>query len=139
MMPKRTSQAWSRRKGTPGVQTESVLDCADNSGARKLKMIAAIGYHGRRRRQPYASLGDQIVATVKKGKPELRHQIVRAIVVRQKMPYKRANGEWIQFEDNAAVVIDSEGEPKGTEIRGAVAKEAAKKWPAVGKIARIIV
>lgn len=138
-MPKRTSQAWSRTKGTPGIQTETVLECADNSGARKLQMISAVGYHGNRRKQPYASLGDQIVATVKKGKPELRRQIVRAVVIRQRMPYQRANGSWVQFEDNAAVLIDTEGEPKGTEIRGAIAKEAAKKWPSVGKIARIIV
>lgn len=138
-MPKRTSQTWSRRKGTPGIQTETVLDCADNSGARKLKMIASVGYQGTRRRQPHASLGDQIVTIVKKGKPELRRQIVRAVVIRQRMPFQRANGQWIQFEDNAAVLIDTEGEPKGTEIRGAVAKEAAKKWPSVGKICRIIV
>lgn len=138
-MPKSTSQTWSRRKGTPGIQTETMLECADNSGARKLKMVASVGYKGRRRRQPHASIGDQIVAIVKKGKPELRRQIVRAIVIRQRMPFQRESGEWIQFEDNAAVLIDNEGEPKGTEIRGAVAKEAAKKWPSVGRICRIIV
>lgn len=138
-MPKRTSQAWSRRKGTPGIQTETILKCADNSGAQKLKMIASVGSQGTKRKQPNATLGDEIVATVKKGKPELRRQVVRAVIIRQKMPYRRANGQWIQFEDNAAVLIDTEGEPKGTETRGALAKEAAKRWPAVGKISTIIV
>jgi len=103
------------------------------------KVIAVAGYKGRQRRIPHATLGDVVICVVKEGTPKMRKKIVRAVIVRQRMPYRRKDGTWIQFEDNAAVLINPEGEPLGSEVHGPIAREAAKRWPSVGKIARIIV
>ncbi|MHA1676839.1 MAG: 50S ribosomal protein L14, partial [Candidatus Njordarchaeales archaeon] len=111
----------------------------DNSGARILEVISVIGYKGVQRRQPKATIGDVVVATVKEGTPKMRKQIVRAVIIRQRMPYRRKDGSWIQFEDNAAVLINQEGEPLGSEIRGPIAREAARRWPSIGRIAKIVV
>ena len=70
----------------------------------------------------------------------MRKQVVFAVIVRQKMPYRRQNGERIMFEDNAAVVVkDEAGNPKGTIFKGAIAKEACDRWPPVAKLSKIIV
>ncbi len=114
------------------------LECTDNTGAKELGIISVIGYKGTRRRMPKAGVGDMFVASVKKGKPELRKQVVHGIVVRQKKEYRRLNGMRIKFEDNAAVLVSPEGEPQGSEIRGPLAREAAEKWPQVAGIATII-
>jgi large subunit ribosomal protein L14 len=119
--------------------TGSVIDCADNTGAKKLRLINVIGYKGRLKRMPAGCIGDQIVVSVRKGRPDLRTQVLRAIIVRQRKPYMRKDGTWIQFEDNAAVLITAEGELRGSEIKGPVAKEAAERWPRVAGAASIIV
>jgi large subunit ribosomal protein L14 len=75
---------------------------------------------------------------VRKGNPNLRKQVLPAIIVRQRQLYRRVNGMWIQFEDNAAVIITAEGELRGSEIRGPVAKEAAERWPRIAGAASII-
>ena len=129
----------TRRAITPGVQVGTILKVADNSGAKEIMVIGVPKLKTRLRRIPYASVGDMVVATVKKGTPEMRKQVVRAIIVRQKKPYKRPNGVWVAFEDNAAVIVSPEGVPKGSEIRGPIAKEAAKRWPKIAALATIIV
>jgi len=68
----------------------------------------------------------------------MRKKIFSAVVVRQRKPYRRAEGIWIQFEDNAAVIITPDGEMKGSEVRGPVAKEAAERWPRIASAASII-
>ena len=138
-MPKRKAATFPKIKGTPGINVTTKLVCADNSGAKVLQVIAVIGYKGRQRRIPRATIGDVVVCVVKEGSPKMRKNIVRAVIVRQRMPYRRKDGTWIQFEDNAAVLINQEGEPLGTEIHGPVAREAARRWPSVGRIAKIIV
>jgi len=138
-MPKRKAAAFPKTKGTPGINVTTRLICADNTGAKILEVIAVIGYKGRQRRIPKATLGDVVIAVVKTGSPKMRKKIVRAVIVRQRMPYRRKDGTWIQFEDNAAVIVNPEGEPLGSEVHGPIAREAAKRWPSVGKIARIIV
>lgn len=91
-------------------------------------------------RSPTAAVADLIMASVKKGKPEMRKQVVFAVVVRQKKEWRRPDGTRIQFEDNAAVLCkDKEGNPKGTIIKGAIPKEVAERWPALAKLASIIV
>ncbi|HUU89551.1 MAG TPA: uL14 family ribosomal protein, partial [Candidatus Glassbacteria bacterium] len=77
--------------------------------------------------------------SVRKGTPELRKKMFQAVIVRQRKPYRRIDGVWIQFEDNAAAIITPDGEMKGSEIRGPVAKEAAERWPRVASAARTIV
>ncbi len=122
-----------------GLPVGSVLKCADNTGAKKLKLIQVIGYKGRLRRLPSAAVGDKITVSVRRGTPDMRKKLFQAVVVRQKKSYRRVNGVWVQFEDNAAVIITPDGEMKGSEIRGPVAKEAAERWPRIASAASIIV
>ncbi|MCK5627409.1 50S ribosomal protein L14 [Candidatus Bathyarchaeota archaeon] len=121
-----------------GLPTGSVLTCADNTGAKKLKLINVTGYKGRLKRPPEACVGDMVTVSVSKGKPELRRQMFPAVVIRQRKLFRRPDGMRVQFEDNAAVIMTPEGELKGTEIRGPVAKEAAERWPRVANVADLV-
>jgi large subunit ribosomal protein L14 len=80
-----------------------------------------------------------VMVSVRKGTPDLRKQILPAVVIRQRKPFRRADGAWVEFEDNAAVIMTPEGEMKGSEIRGPVAKEAAERWPRIAGASSIIV
>ncbi|WP_088336250.1 50S ribosomal protein L14 [Methanopyrus sp. KOL6] len=115
------------------------LTCADNTGARELQIIAVKGYKGVRRRLPNAGIGDMVVCSVKEGTPDMRKEVVNAVIVRQRKEYRRPDGTRVKFEDNAAVIVTPDGAPRGSEIRGPVAKEAAERWPRIGSIASIIV
>jgi len=110
------------------IQQESVLDVADNSGARKVACIRVLGGSGRR----YASIGDVIVVSVKDAIPNARvkkGEVRRAVVVRTAKGIGRQDGTYIRFDDNAAVLIDAAKEPVGTRIFGPVARELrAKKF-----------
>jgi large subunit ribosomal protein L14 len=88
---------------------------------------------------PAATLGDRITVSVRHGTPDMRNKIFQAVVVRQRKPFRRAEGVWVQFEDNAAVIITPEGEMKGSEIRGPVAKEAAERWSRIASASSIII
>ncbi|MEM3079861.1 MAG: 50S ribosomal protein L14, partial [Thermoproteota archaeon] len=110
-----------------GLPAGARLICADNTGAKVLRLINVAGYKSRLRRIPSACVGEMVKVSVVKGSPDLRKQILPAIIVRQRKPYRRSDGVWVQFDDNAAVLITPEGEMKGTEIRGPVAKEAAER------------
>ncbi|MHA1607630.1 MAG: 50S ribosomal protein L14 [Candidatus Freyarchaeota archaeon] len=122
-----------------GLPVGARVICADNSGAKVVQIISVIGYKGRLNRYPTAGVGDMVSVSVKEGTPEMRRQVLRAVVVRQRKPYRRKNGEWIQFEDNAVAIVSPEGDPKGSEIRGPIAREAAERWPRIAGIASIIV
>jgi len=121
------------------LPTGSKLVCADNTGAKEVEIISVRAYKGIRRRLPKAGVGDLIIVSIKKGKPELRHQTSLAVIVRQRKEYTRFSGSKIKFEDNAAVLVGDDGIPKGTEIKGAIAREAAEKWNKIGSIASIVV
>ena len=129
----------SRRKVVTGLQVGSYVKVSDNSGAKVAMIIGVPGYHGRLRRIPPAGVGDMVVVTVKKGTPEMRHQVVRAVVIRQKKPFRRPDGTWVAFEDNAVVIVTEDGAPKGSEIRGPVAREVVERWPRIGNVASIVV
>lgn len=122
-----------------GLQPPALLRCADNTGARVLRLVQVMGYKGRLRRYPKAAIGDRITVSVRHGTPDMRKKIFQAIIVRQRQPFRRVDGIWVQFEDNAAVIITPEGEMKGSEIRGPVAKEAAERWPRIASASSIIV
>ncbi|MDP7974604.1 MAG: 50S ribosomal protein L14 [TACK group archaeon] len=122
-----------------GITTGTELVCADNSGAKVIEMISVEGYRGRIRRYPRATLGNVITASVKVGNPEMRRQIVKAIVVRQRMPARRPDGMRLIFEDNAAVILTPDGDPKGTEVHGPVAKEAAERIVKLAGMAMMVV
>ena len=108
------------------IQTESVVEVADNSGAKKLKTIKVLG--GSKRR--YASVGDVIVVSVREALPNgkvKKGDIARAVVVRTKKEIRRADGTYIRFDNNSAVLVDKQGEPIGTRIFGPVARELRAK------------
>ena len=108
------------------IQQESVLRIADNTGARAALCIRVLG--GSRRR--YAGVGDVIVATVKDAIPNAgikKGTVVKAVVVRTAKESRRRDGTYIRFDDNAAVIIDDNGEPRGTRIFGPVGRELREK------------
>jgi large subunit ribosomal protein L23e len=117
------------------VQVGSVINCADNTGAKSLFIISAKGVQGRLNRYPKASVGDMVIVSVKKGPPDLRKKVALAVVVRQRMPYKRPDGTVISFEDNAGVIVKPNGELKGNTVLGPTAKEATGMWPKVAAAA----
>jgi len=121
------------------LPTGARLVCTDNTGARELEIIAVRGYKGVRRRYPSAGVGDIVVVSVKKGSPDIRKQVHYAVIVRQRKEYRRPDGTRVRFDDNAAVITDPNGNPKGSEIRGPVARKAAERFSKIGSIATIIV
>lgn len=124
---------------TPGVFMESLVRVSDNSGARLAKVVGVLNLKTTWRRIPGAAVGDVVVVSVREGKPELRKQIMHGIVIRQRRPYRRPDGTWIAFEDNAIVLITPEGDPKGTEIHGPVAREALERWPKLAAMVTMVV
>lgn len=128
-----------KAKVSKGLQVGSFLVCADNSGAKKLQIISVKGYKGRRRRRGKAGVGDMIKVSVKEGDVKIRKQVLDAVVIRQKSEYKRPDGMRISFEDNAAVIVNEKGEPRGTQVKGPMAKEVTERYLTVGKIASVVV
>merc|ERR1712146_423830 len=116
----------------------AVMNCADNTGAKNLYVIAVKRNGARLNRLPAAAIGDIVMATVKKGKPELRKKVMTALVVRQRKPWRRMDGQYIYFEDNAGVIVNAKGEMKGSAITGPVAKECADLWPRIASAANTI-
>merc|ERR1711964_312924 len=88
----------------------AVMNCADNTGAKNLYIISVKGIKGRLNRMPSATVGDMFMGTVKKGNPELRKKVMPAVVIRQRRTWRRKNGEFIYFEDNAGVIVNEKGE-----------------------------
>lgn len=108
------------------IQQQTRLTVADNTGARELMCIRVLGNSGRR----YASVGDVIVAVVKDALPNMpvkKSEVVKAVVVRVRNNVKRADGTTIRFDDNAAVIIQKDGNPKGTRVFGPIARELRDK------------
>lgn len=108
------------------IQQESRLKVADNSGAKEVLCIRVLGGSGRR----YARIGDTIIVTVKSAIPGgnvKKGEVSKAVVVRTKKEYRRRDGTYIRFDENAAVLLNDQGEPKGTRIFGPVARELREK------------
>ncbi|WP_337860258.1 50S ribosomal protein L14 [Ferroplasma sp.] len=122
-----------------GLPLGAVIPCADNTGAKVISLIGVKALHTVARRIPAAGVGDLFIASVKRGTPEMRAKVVYAVVVRQRRPYRRADGNIIEFEDNAAVLVTLDGEVRGSDIKGPVAREAAERWPRIAAIASTIV
>jgi large subunit ribosomal protein L14 len=125
---------------TRGLPTGAQLECIDNTGAKIVQIITVPKLHTTKRRYPAAGVGDMIVVSVKKGTPEMRRQVLYAVIVRQKRPFRRPDGTTVLFEDNACVIINKDdGEVKGSQIKGPVAREAAQRWPRISATATTIV
>lgn len=124
---------------TQGLSKGSIVTCADNSGARELRIISVAGYTGTKNRHPKAGVGDKVVVSVVKGTPEMRRQILEAVVVRQRQSIRRPDGTRVKFEDNAAVLIDDAEDPRGTELKGPIAREVAERFGSIASTATVIV
>eukprot|EP00386_Alphamonas_edax_P002769 GDKI01008433.1.p2 GENE.GDKI01008433.1~~GDKI01008433.1.p2 ORF type:complete len:153 (-),score=50.74 GDKI01008433.1:127-549(-) len=120
---------------TMGLNVGALINCADNSGAKNIYMIAVKGFGSHLNRLPKASVGDMVLCSVKKGKPDLRKKVMPAIVVRQRKAWRRPEGFFLYFEDNAGVIVNPKGEMKGSAITGPVAKECAEMWPKIASAA----
>lgn len=123
-----------------GIPHGAVINIADNSGARSLRVISVKGFKSRTRQLGCAGVADLVTGSVVTGDLEMRHKVVQAVIIRQKKEYARADGMRVSFEDNAAVIIKDVrlGTPKGTVVKGPVAKEVALRWSQVGKLASIL-
>jgi large subunit ribosomal protein L14 len=117
----------------------SRLVCHDNSGAKELEIIGAVGYKGVRGRYVSAGIGQLVTVSVKKGKPDMVKKVVKALIIRQKKEFRRPNGIRVGFEDNAAVLVTDDGLPVGTEVKGVVAREIYERFPKVSAISAGIV
>ena len=125
---------------TRGIQKGTYLVACDNSGAKSLFVISFRGGKGVKGRNPSGGVGDLITASVRDGNPEMRKKVVNAVIVRQHKEYRRADGIRIKFEDNAAIVLkDDKGNPKGTLVKGPIAREVVLRWPAIAKIAKVVI
>lgn len=122
-----------------GLCNGSRILITDNSGAKIAQIINVDHSKTRLRRLPKATVGSVCTVTIKKGKPEMRGNILKAVIVRQRMIYRRLDGTRLCFEDNAGVLISKEGDPRGTEIRGPIAREAAEMFPRLASISSLII
>ena len=116
------------------------IETCDNSGAKIIRVFTVMNLNTTKGRIQSCGVGDLVMASVLRGRPDMRKQVVFAVIVRQRKEYKRADGMRIKFADNSAVVLkDDKGNPKGTIFKGAIAKEACERWPGVAKIASVVV
>merc|ERR1719487_37187 len=124
---------------TLGLPVGATINCADNTGGKNIHIISVALVGGRLNRLPGASPGDMVLASIKKGKPELRKKVTPAIVVRQRKAWRRRDGIVIYFEDNAGVIVNVKGEMKGSQVTGPIGKECADIWPRIASAASTVV
>ena len=122
-----------------GLPVSALINCADNSGAKNLYIFAAKKIQAALNRLPAASVGDMVLSTVKKGKPDLKKKVLYGVIVRQRKPWRRRDGYFIYFQDNAGVIISNKGDMKGSSILGPIAKECADLWPKLAAASESVV
>ena len=126
-------------KPTRGLNIGSIVEAADNGGARIVKIVSIKRGKTKKGRQGYAKIADWVKVSVRKGDPKMKGEVFDAIVVRQRKPWRRTTGERICFADNAVALLkDEKGNPKGTQIKGPIAREVQERWKEVAKIASIV-
>jgi len=124
---------------TKGLLIGSLVNATDNSGARIVRIVSVKRGKSTRGRQQGAAVADHVKVSVRKGNPEMKGQVFDAVVVRQRKPFRRNSGERVAFEDNAVVLLkDEKGNPKGTQVKGTIAREAFTRWGEVGKLAKFV-
>ncbi len=124
---------------TRGLHIGSYVLASDNSGARIVKITSVKHGKTKKGRQQYAKLSDWVKVSVREGKPDMKGVVFDAVVIRQRKSYRRKTGERVCFEDNAVALLkDEKGNPKGTQIRGPVAREVQERWPSIAKIAQFV-
>ncbi len=126
-------------KVTRGLNIGSHVLASDNSGARIVKITSVVHGKSKKGRQQYAKVSDWVKVSVRAGKPDMKGQVFDAVVIRQRKSYRRRTGERVCFEDNAVALLkDDKGNPKGTQIKGPVAREVQERWQSVAKIAQFV-
>jgi large subunit ribosomal protein L14 len=126
-------------KPTRALNLGAYLIASDNSGAKIVKLVGIKKGKSKKGRQGYAKIADWVKVSVRKGVPDMKGKVFDAVVIRQKREYRRKTGERVAFEDNAVAILkDDKGNPKGTQIKGPVAREILERWNSVAKIAKII-
>jgi large subunit ribosomal protein L14 len=126
-------------RGTKGLNFGANMVAADNSGAKIVKLVSVVKGKGRKGKQGAAKISDWVKVSIRKGKPDMKGKVFDAVIIRQRKPYRRLNGERVAFEDNAVAILkDEKGNPKGTQIKGPIAREVLERWPTVAKLASIV-
>lgn len=126
-------------KATKGLNIGSIAVAADNGGARICRIVGIKKGKGRKGRQMSCKIADWVKVSVRKGLPEMKGKVFDAVVVRIRKPYRRKTGELIAFTDNAVAILkDEKGNPKGTQIKGVVAREVQERWSSISKIAQYV-
>jgi large subunit ribosomal protein L14 len=124
---------------TRGLNIGAICVASDNSGARIVRVVSVKHGKSAKGRQQYAKVADHVKVSVRAGKPEMKGKVFDAIIIRQRKPYKRRTGERVVFEDNAVCILkDDKGNPKGTQVKGPVAREVHERWASVAKIAQYV-
>jgi large subunit ribosomal protein L14 len=124
---------------TRGLNIGSLVNACDNSGARIVKIVSVKRGKTSKGRMGYAKVADWVKVSVRKGNPKMKGEVFDAVVVRQKKSWRRNTGERICFSDNAVALLkDEKGNPKGTQIKGAIAREIQERWKGVAKLASIV-
>ncbi len=126
-------------KATRGLNLGSKMIVADNSGGKIARLVSVKRGKGTKKRQGAGKIADMVKVSIRKGKPDMKGKVFDAIIVRQRRSYRRKDGERVAFEDNAVAILkDEKGNPKGTRIKGPVAREIMERWQSVAKIASIV-
>ncbi|MDO8508424.1 MAG: uL14 family ribosomal protein [Nanoarchaeota archaeon] len=124
---------------TRGLNIGSKVVASDNSGARIVRITSVVHGKSKKGRQQYAKVADWVKVSVRAGKPDMKGVVFDAVVIRQRKAYRRKTGERVAFEDNAVALLkDDKGNPKGTQIKGPVAREVQERWSSVAKIAQYV-
>jgi large subunit ribosomal protein L14 len=126
-------------RGTEGLNLGANMIAADNSGAKIVRLVSVKKSKAKKAKQVAAKIADWVKVSVRKGVPDMKGKVFDAVIIRQKKPYRRLNGERIGFEDNAVAILkDDKGNPKGTRIKGPIAREVQERWQQVAKIASMV-
>ncbi len=122
-----------------GLNLGAQAVAADNSGAKIVRIVGVKKSKAKKGKQTAAKVADWVKVSVRKGIPDMRGKVFDAVVVRQKKSWRRLTGERVAFEDNAVAILkDEKGNPKGTQIKGPIAREVMERWPTVAKLASVV-
>jgi len=126
-------------KMSRGLNLGSTLVVADNSGGRIARLVSVKRGKGKKGKQGNAGVADMVKVSIRRGNPETKGNVFDGIIVRQRKPFRRKDGERVAFEDNAVALLkDEKGNPKGTQIKGPVAREVMERWSSVARIASTV-
>ena len=126
-------------RATKALHIGSLVTATDNSGARLVRITGVKKGKTRKKKQMSAKIADWVKVSVREGKPDMKGVVFDAVIVRVRKPYRRLTGERIAFTDNAVVLLKDEANPKGTQVKGPVAREVQERWKEVAKLASFVV